>query len=335
MAVHPVIQAALAAGAGLPPYSALPIHEARAQAMLPYQGRTLRTPVADVRDLQIPGPATPVPVRVYRPPVPGPRPLLVFFHGSGFVVLGLDSHDDLCRRLCAGADCVVVSVDYRLAPEHPFPAAPDDCLAATLWAVDHAQELGADPSRLALAGDSAGACLAAVTALRLRDQAGPAVDAQLLFYPVTNHPTPAPASYTRYGTGYGLTAEGMHWFWNQYLARPQDAGHPHASPLRAPSLAGLPAARVVVAEYDVLREEGEAFAGRLSEAGVPVDASCIDGMNHGFLKYADAIPEVATVIADACTWLSGVWQRAAGRAAVSAALLLCWMSVLPSPTVPV
>lgn len=316
MAVHPVIQAALAAGAGQRPYSAMPISEAREQAMLPYRGLAHRTAVAAVHNLTFPGPASPIPVRVYQPFGPAPRPVLVFFHGSGFVVLGLDSHDDLCRRLCVGADCVVVSVDYRLAPEHRFPAAPDDCLAATLWAAGHAAEWGGDPARLALAGDSAGACLAAVTAMRLRDAGGPAIQAQLLFYPVTNHPSPAPASFAQFGSDYGLTAEGMCWFWDQYLAKPSDAADPMASPLRMPSCVGLPPARVVVAEYDVLRDEGEAFAARLADAGVPVVARRAQGMNHGFLKHAAAIPEVASDIREACEWLAAQWQQAAAPAAV-------------------
>ena len=315
MAVHPVIQAALAAGAGQRPYGDMPIGEARALAMLPYRSQTRRTAVAEVHNLAIPGPAGPLPVRVYRPFGNAPRPVLVFFHGSGFVVLGLDSHDDLCRRLCVGADCVVVSVDYRLAPEHKFPAAPDDCLAATHWAADHAAQWGGDGSLLALAGDSAGACLAAVTAMRLRDAGGPAVGAQLLFYPVTNHPSPPPASFAAYGSGYGLTAEGMCWFWEQYLSSPADAADPLASPLRMRSFAGLPPARVVVAEYDVLRDEGEAFAARLADAGVPVVARRALGMNHGFLKHADAIPEVATAIREACEWLVATWAGAAAPAA--------------------
>lgn len=309
MALHPVIQTALAAGAGLRPYSEMPIAEARAQAMLPYRTLRPRIAVGLVRNLQIPGPGGPIPVRVYLPVGTGKHPVLMFFHGSGFVVLGLDSHDDLCRRLCVAADCVVVSVDYRLAPEHKFPAAPDDCLAATRWAADSAASFGGDAARMALAGDSAGACLAAVTALRLRDEGGPAVQAQLLFYPVTNHPSPASASYAAYGSGCGLTSQGMRWFWDQYLARPSDAAHPHASPLRMASAAGLPAAYVAVAEYDVLRDEGEAYARRLAEAGVPSVSRCASRMNHGFLKYAEDIPEVEAEIADACDWLSTTWGR--------------------------
>lgn len=307
MALHPVIRQALDMAAGLPAYSEIPIAQARVQAMAPYLGVKSAVAVGAVRDLAIDGPGGPLPVRVYTPVGVGPHPVLVFFHGSGFVVLGLDSHDDLCRRLCVGASCVVVSVDYRLAPEHKFPAAPDDCLAATWWAVSHALEFGGDASRVALAGDSAGACLAAVTALRLRDQGGPALRAQLLFYPVTDYPSVLPESYRTYSTGYGLTSAGTLWFWDQYLPHADAGAHPHASPLRAQSLAGLPAAYVVVAEYDVLRDEGDAYARRLQAAGIATVSRCASGMNHGFLKYAASIPEAAAAISGACDWLSTTW----------------------------
>ncbi len=306
MPLHPVIQQALAMGAGLPAYSEIPIVQARAQAMAPYLGAKSPVAVAAVRDLAIDGPAGPLPVRVYTPPGAGPHPVLVFFHGSGFVVLGLDSHDDLCRRLCAGASCVVVSVDYRLAPEHKFPAAPDDCLAATRWAADNAREFGGDASRMALAGDSAGACLAAVTALRLRDEGGPGLRGQLLLYPVTDYPAVLPQSYHTYATGYGLTSAGMQWFWEQYLPHPGAGVHAHASPLRMATPAGLPAAYVVVAEHDVLRDEGEAYARRLHAAGIPTVSRCASAMNHGFLKFAGVIPEVRAEIDAACQWLDGV-----------------------------
>ena len=314
MALHPVIQQALALAAGLPAYSEIPIAQARAQAMAPYLALKSPVEVAAVRDLAIDGPGGPLPLRVYTPAGVGPHPLLVFFHGSGFVVLGLDSHDDLCRRLCAGASCVVVSVDYRLAPEHKFPAAPDDCLAATRWAAAHAQAFGADTSRIVLAGDSAGGCLAAVTALRLRDEGGPALHGQLLFYPVTDYPSVLPQSYRSYGTGYGLTSAGTLWFWDQYLPHPGAAAHPHASPLRMETATGLPPAFVVVAEYDVLRDEGEAYARRLQAAGIATVSRCAAGMNHGFLKYAASIPEAAAAITYACDWLSATWGREPGAA---------------------
>ncbi len=289
----------------------MPIAQARAQAKLPYILISDPTPpLAAVRNLVIPGPAGDLPLRVYTPVGNAPHPVMVFFHGSGFVVLDLDTHDALCRRLCHGAGCVVASVDYRLAPEHPFPAAPDDCLAATRWMAAHAAEFGGDASRLAVCGDSAGGCLAAVTAWRIRDEGGPALCAQLLFYPVTDHHTSRHASYESYGTGYGLTREGMQWFWDQYVTNPADANNPLAAPMRAASLAGLPSAYIDVAEYDVLRDEGEAFAGRLEQAGVPVVARRSAGMNHGFLKYAALIPEAAAAIDAACAWLRSTWPAA-------------------------
>ena len=312
MALHPVIAAALssAASAGLQPYHAIPIARARAQAKLPYLTDGPELPVAAVRNLVIPGPAGDLPLRVYTPVGDGPHPVMIFFHGSGFVLLDLDSHDALCRRLCQGASCVVASVDYRLAPEHPFPAAPDDCLAATRWMAAHAAEFGGDAARLAVCGDSAGACLAAVTALRIRDEGGPRLCAQLLFYPVTDHHSSRHGSYTAYGAGYGLTREGMQWFWDQYVTNPADADSPLAAPLRAASVAGLPSAYVDVAEYDVLRDEGEAFARRLEQAGVPAVLRRSAGMNHGFLKYAAVIPEAATAIDAACDWLRSAWPAA-------------------------
>src|SRR5215475_2823920 len=196
MPVDPQIQALLDKGTGVPATHTLPIHVARAQ----YEARiALMAPAADVasvREQVIDGPGGPLRIRFYTPHGSGPFPLLVFFHGSGFVLCSLDTHDGMCRNLCAGARCVVASVDYRLAPEHKFPAGIDDCLQATRWAVAHAAALGADPARVAVAGDSAGANMAAVTALRLRDGAGgPTVCGQLMLYPVTDYHTPGTRSY--------------------------------------------------------------------------------------------------------------------------------------------
>lgn len=309
MALHPVIASALSAVTDALPYSAMPIAKARALAKLPYANDRAAIPVSAVRNLFIPRRnGVGVPLRVYTPPGEGPHPLLVFFHGSGFVMLDIDSHDELCRRLCVGASCVVASVDYRLAPEHKFPAAPDDCLEATRWMAANSAEFGADSDRMAVCGDSAGGCLAAVTALRIRDEGGPELAGQLLFYPVTDYPSGRHASYRTYSTGFGLTADGMTWFWSQYLGDPSAAAHPHAAPLRALSVADMPNAYVLVAECDVLRSEGEAFAQRLREAGVPVLAKCASGMNHGFLKYASLLPEVAAHIDDACAWLRKLLQ---------------------------
>ena len=306
MALHPVIQTALASAAALPAYDALPIAQARAQAKLGYPARKEPVPVAEVRNLNIPGPGGALALRIYRPVGQAPSPVIVFFHGSGFVILDLDTHDDICRRLCAGASCVVVSVDYRLAPEHKFPAAPDDCLAATRWVAAHAGEFGGDASRMAVAGDSAGGCLAAVTAQRIRDEGGPRLQGQLLWYPVTDYPTSTPNSYLAYGAGFGLTQAGIRWYWDQYLEDPSAASHPHASPLRAASTAGLPSAYVLVAECDVLRDEGEAFARHLVEGGVETVTRRWASMNHGFLKYPGVIEDADAAMVDACGWLRRV-----------------------------
>jgi len=227
----------------------------------------------------------------------------VFFHGSGFVLCSLDTHDGMCRNLCAGAACIVASVDYRLAPEHKFPAGIDDCLHATRWAATHAAELGADPTRIGIAGDSAGANMAAVTALRVRDEGGPALCGQLLLYPVTDYHTPGTPSYSENAEGYGLTRETMKWFWDHYLSDPREGIHPHAAPLRAPTLSGLPPALVISAEYDPLRDEGEIYADRLRGAGVPVVLSRYDGVNHGFMFWVGVVDKAGAAMNESCEWL--------------------------------
>src|ERR1700733_13879213 len=242
MPVDPQIQMLLGLRAALPELHTLSVADARAQfAARDFPG--LRKPdIAHVSNRDMPGPGGSLGLRVYTPLGEGPFPLMVFFHGSGFVLCDLDTHDGICRNLCAGSGCVVVSVDYRLAPEHKFPAAPDDCLAASRWAVANAAALGADPGRVLVAGDSAGANLAAVTALRIRDEGGPRLAAQLLIYPVTDYYEPGTPSLSENAVGYGLTRAGMIWFWDHYLADPSPGGHPHASPLRAADLSGLPPA---------------------------------------------------------------------------------------------
>ena len=316
MALHPVIAAdlAAAAAAGLTPYHRLPIDQARAQMKKAYARQTL-IEMDRVKDFTVPGPAGAIAVRSYQPLGAGAdAPLVVFFHGSGFCALDLDTHDEICRRLAAGSGCVVASVDYRLAPEHPYPAGPDDCLAASRALVDMAPSLGASSGRWALAGDSAGACLALVTALRLRDSAGPRPDALVLWYPVTDHPGTLWSSYERHGQGVGLSAEGMAWFWANYLPDASLAGHSHVSPLRA-ELKSLPATWLMHAEYDVLADEGHALALRLQAEGVPVQAECAWGLNHGFLKYASRIPEADAGMRKACEWLRRRWPAPTSRPA--------------------
>ena len=307
MPVDPQIQILLDKGAGVPATHTLTVAQARAQ----YEARiAIMAPpalVASVRESTIDGPAGALRLRIYRPEGNGPFPALVFFHGSGFVLCSLDTHDGICRNLCAGAGCVVVSVDYRLAPEHKFPAGLNDCVCATRWVAEHAAALALDPRRIAIGGDSAGGNLAAAVALRVRDAGGPALCGQLLIYPVTDYHTPGTASYAENADGYGLTRETMRWFWRHYLAEEGDATHPHAAPLRASDLSRLPPALVVTAEYDPLRDEGEAYAARLRAAGVPTVMSRWDGMNHGFFFWVGVVDKAGAAMREACDWLRRIF----------------------------
>ena len=234
------------------------------------------------------------------------------FHGGGWIGGDLDGHEPICCNLCAGAGCVVVSVEYRLAPEHRFPAAADDCLLATRWAAEHAPELNADPARMAVGGDSAGGNLAAVTAVRLRDEGGPRLAGQLLLYPVTEYHTPGTPSYQQNAEGFGLTRTAMEWFWELYLTNTSDALHPHASPLRAADMSGLPPALVITAEYDPLRDEGERYAERLRQAGVLTRLSRYDGMIHGFLGLTGMVDKADAAVTEACAWLREAFARCGG-----------------------
>jgi acetyl esterase len=271
---------------GRPAYNTLSPKEAR---QLFRETRPASTPIpaeiGAVRDLTADGPGGPIPVRVYRPagvPAGTALPVLVYYHGGGWVIGDLDTHDVQCRQITAEAGITVVAVDYRLAPEHKFPAAVDDAWAATRWVVARARELGVDPGRLAVAGDSAGGNLAAVVALMARDAGGPAIRLQVLIYPVTDVGAES-KSYSDFAEGYMLTRDGMRWFTNHYLKAPSDAQDWRVSPLRATSLAGLPPALVITAGFDPLRDEGAAFARRLTEAGGQVDYVNYGGMIHGFM----------------------------------------------------
>ena len=278
---------------GLPPISTVTLEEARGR-LLPWAGALEE--VGRVVDEQCAGPAGAIRVRRYHPldDSTQPRHLLVFFHGGGWLIGSIESHDDLCRRLANACAAVVVSVDYRLAPEAPYPAAVEDCLSALEWA-DGSRESWGVTGITGVAGDSAGGNLAAVVAQRARDRGTPSLGCQLLLYPVTDWNLDS-GSYLAYSEGYGLTRESMGWFWQQYLGD-QDPTQPGASPLRAGSLAGLPATYVVTAEYDTLRDEGDAYARRLEAAGVSVTRECLPGLLHGFLLHGDRFDEVDEVMA--------------------------------------
>ena len=296
MTLDPQVRAFLdlLGSAGADPGAALDVAQMRA-GIDGLFGSAAREPVARVEERAVPGPAGEIPVRVYAPAERGPLPALVYFHGGGFVCGSLDSHDALCRALANRAGCLVAAVGYRLAPEHPFPAAPEDCFAAVRWVAQRGRELGVDAARLAVAGDSAGGNLAAVTALLCRERGGPALRHQLLLYPVTarNFET---ASYRANADGYLLTRDTMVWFWSQYLRDPADADNPMAAPLRAKDVSGLPPASVVTAEFDPLRDEGEAYALRLAQAGVPTELTRCPGLIHGFLSFPERIDRAREVI---------------------------------------
>jgi acetyl esterase len=300
MPLAPEIQAQLQrmAAAGAPPLEQQSVEQAR---RLHVEGAAVLAgspaEVAAVDDRTIPGPAGDLPVRVYTPHGQPPFPIVVWFHGGGWVVGTLDTYDPVCRALAAAVPAVVVAVDYRLAPEHRYPAAAEDAYAATLWASRNAAELGGSQQRLAVAGDSAGGNLAAVVALGARDRGGPAIGFQLLIYPITNHAMDT-ASYREHADGYQLTAAGMRWYWDHYLGG-ADGGAADASPLRAAFFGDLPPALVITAEHDVLRDEGEAYAARLRAAGVPAEVSRYPGMVHGFFRWRAVTPAADAAMREA------------------------------------
>ena len=249
--------------------------------------------VARVEDFRL---SADVRLRVYTPSGTGPFGPVVYFHGGGWVVGDLDTHDDLCRSLCSRANALLVAVEYRCSPETRFPGPLDDAYAATIWTAARAREFNADPSRLAVCGDSAGGALAAGVALRARDEKGPRIALQALVYPVTD-PEFETASYSAYASGFGLTRSNMRWFWDSYLGDGVPAPPP-AAPLKTGDLRGLPPAFFTLAEFDVLHDEGQAYAKRLREAGVRVRGVRYRGMNHGFLRMGALFPQALRALDD-------------------------------------
>jgi acetyl esterase len=301
MPLDPQVQKVLdqMATLGLPPLHTVSPQEARTRMAVP---AAPGEPVAHVEDRIVPGPGGELPIRVYTPAGSGPFPALVFFHGGGWVIGSVAGSDATCRSLTNAAGCVVVSVEYRLAPEHKFPAAAEDAYTATRWVVENAAAIDVDPRRVAVGGVSAGGNLAAVVCLMARDRGAPPLVFQLLVVPVTDYSFDT-ASYRENADGYQLSRDSMVWFWNHYLRDEADGRNPYASPLRAEDLRGLPPALVLTAEYDPLRDEGQAYAERLRAAGVPVTYHCYEGMVHGFFGMAAMLDKGKAAVAEAAAAL--------------------------------
>ena len=310
LTLDPDAAAVLAAfrAAGRPPYETLSPAEAREMYLA---ARAVSQPeppkIASVDPLSVPGPAGVIPARVYKPLTlrqsDGLSPCLVFFHGGGWVIGNLDSHDVVCRTLADEGQLIVISVDYRLAPEHQFPAAVDDAIAATAWISANARQLGIDAARLLVGGDSAGGNLAAVVAINARD-AGPKIAGQVLIYPATDFAMTHP-SHSEPETDALLTHSVIKWFRNHYLGA-VDGEHWKASPARMDKLAGLPPAFVLTAGADPLRDEGDEYARRLGEAGVPVTYRTYPGQFHGFITMGKLLPKAGDAIRDIGTWLKAL-----------------------------
>ncbi|MEW8978061.1 MAG: alpha/beta hydrolase [Symbiobacterium sp.] len=286
---------------GGPALNDLPPAEARAMAAQ-LSAHAEVEPVASIVDRTIPGPAGEIPVRIYTPAGEGPFPVLLYFHGGGWVIGSPDTVHATCALLANRAGAIVVSVDYRLAPEHKFPAAAEDCYAATAWAAENARSFGGDPRRIAVAGDSAGGNLAAVVSLMAREKGYPQIAYQVLIYPVTDHNFET-QSYRENGADYFLTTAMMQWFWNHYLGTEADGKDWRASPLQVADASDLPPAFVITAEFDPLRDEGEAYAQKLAAAGNTVTVKRFLGQIHGFCTLLDAMPAGRQALEEAAAQL--------------------------------
>lgn len=291
---------------GLPPVHTITPEEARINSKA--RPRAAGPQVFKVEDRDIPGPGPDIPVRIYTPVGTGPFPILVWYHGGGWVIGDLDSADGTARHLTVGAECVTISVDYRLAPEAKFPGPAEDCYSASVWAAQNAVSINGDANRIAVGGDSAGGNLAAATALMARDRGTPKLTFQLLVYPVTA-PNFETQSYTDNAEGYLLSKASMEWYWEQYISDSTDNTNPYAAPLSASDVSNLPPALVITAEYDPLRDEGEAYGQRLQGAGVPTTCTRYPGMIHGFFGMSGALDKGSQAVAEASTALKQAFAR--------------------------
>jgi acetyl esterase len=320
MALDPKAKALLTAiaVAGDPAIDTIPLEIARQQVETGYARMKIPVkPVGSIENISIKVTGGEIPVRIYTPEGEGPFPVIVFFHGGGWVFFRLDAYDPICTHFCAATGYIVASVDYRLSPENKFPAALDDCFTATRWIAANCHEWNGISSRIFLAGDSAGGNLAAVTALQIRDEGGLSItgktgktriqlSGQILIYPVTDYCEPDKPSYVAFAEGYSLTRNAMKWFWNQYLERDEDASNPQAAPLLTRDLAMLPPSLVIVSGYDPLRDEGIMYAKRLEEAGVPVKLTVYEDMIHGFLSYLGMFKQASAAVEEIAGWIKTV-----------------------------
>ena len=280
----------------LDPEMAVLMEPIRSSGMMgPFHGKTVEeireleasqpsAPLASIHrreDREVPGPNGPIPIRIYAPDETPDLPVLVFLHGGGFVLCSIESHDAICAEISNASKCIVVSVGYRLAPEHKFPVPVEDCYAATKWVTENAANIGGDPSRIAIAGDSAGGNLATAVTLMARDRGGPSLVFQLLVYPNLDYGSDRPSMRDR--ADYLMAPGEMTWFWHHYMSSESDAKNPYCVPFRADHLSGLPKAHIVVAEYDFLKDEGVDYATRLIGDGVRTTISYHPGLVHGFL----------------------------------------------------
>lgn len=296
-----------AAAAGLPPLHTLSPEAARAQSAAGTAKIALDLePVANVDNMDIDGPGGPLPIRIYHPanaPV-GPRPIILYYHGGGFVIGTIDTHDSIPRVLANRSGAIVISVEYRLAPEHRYPAGVEDAVASVLWAAEHGAEIGGNPSKLAVAGDSAGGNLAAVAALRVRETVGSALVAQALLYPVADHGNlDVHPSRVDHADTFPIRKPLMAWFHNHYFGHDEPMMEPDASPLHHSDLSGAAAAYVMTVGLDPLMDEGKAYADALQAAGVEVEYSCWETTIHGFLQMGKVIPAAADALAEASEYL--------------------------------
>lgn len=296
------------AAAGMPPINNLAPTQAREVTGVMFRVPPgSEEPVHKIENRTIAGPAGQIPVRIYTPAGAGPFPVLVFFHGGGWVICDLDTHDAACRSLTNQANCVTVSVDYRLAPEHKFPAAAEDCYGAALWVSEHAREINGDPKRIAVGGDSAGGNLAAVVALLARDRGKPNICFQLLVYPATDA---ALDTYShREFKDYFLTPDMIRYFYGHYLRSEADKKDPMLAPAMAKSFTGLPPALIITAEFDPLRDEGEVYGEKLRAAGVAVQMTRYEGMIHGFFTMANVLDKGKQAVSEAAQALKQAFSR--------------------------